>query len=378
MSRATKALGRLGAGAFGIGELFGILRQMSFDELREEASVPPRILLLGTEPLDLLPLRDALGGQGAPSLIEIAPFASPPARLEHFDAIVLVNATPGERAQPALKRLVTDPARSPRVLTAQFPPPLGGDSSPLAGPSLEALDDLRRRILTRLPHRQLALGRWLPGFRREAATATINATARANAEFALLSNLPAVIPLVGGLMAAGADTLVLTKNQVMMIYKLAAIHDRDLSQPLRVYAEMAPVVGAGLLWRTVAREAASFVPFAGGTIPKVMIAYAGTAVAGQAATYYYEYGKKPTSEQLLRFSRRAYELARNMKLPLRDEKSNAIDARFREREDGAEGNTADGRVDDRQTPSNTSRHTATNGADGNVTSDRTTGPRPQP
>lgn len=331
MARASKALRRISAGAFGMGELLGILRQMSFDELHDEARVPPRLLLLGSEPLDLVPLRDALGGTGAAGMLDTASFTDIPERLDPYDAIVCVNATPADRARPALKRLLTDASLAPRVLTVQFPPPPPGGTNPLTQPSTAALDDLRRRLLTRLPHRQLALGRWLPGFRREATIATINSTARANAEFALLANLPALIPLVGGLISAGADTLVLTKNQLMMLYKLAAIHNRDLSQPWRLYTEMVPVVGAGLLWRTLAREAASFVPFAGGTIPKVVIAYAGTAVAGQAASYYYEFGEKPSAEQLKRFSRRAYEIARGLKLPNRSETSDAIDVQFIER-----------------------------------------------
>lgn len=332
MVRGSKALRRIGAGAFSVGELFGVLRQMSFDELHDEARVPPRLLLLGTEPLDLVPLRDALGGTGAAGMIDTASFTHIPERLDSYDAIVCVNATPTERARPGLRRLLSDTSLATHVLTVQFPPPLRGAVDPLTQPGTEAVDDLRRRLLTRLPHRQLALGRWLPGFRREATVATVNSTARANAEFALLANLPALIPLVGGLISAGADTLVLTKNQLMMIYKLAAIHNRDLTQPWRLYTEMLPVVGAGLLWRTVAREAASFVPFAGGTIPKVVIAYAGTAVAGQAASYYYEHGEKPSAEQLKRFSRRAYEVARHLGLPTRSAAGDAIDVHFTERD----------------------------------------------
>lgn len=330
MARATKALRQIGAGAFGMGELFAILRQMSFDELHDEARVPPRFLLLGIEAVDLVPLRDALAGPGASGMLDTASFTAIPERLDRYDAIVCVNATPAERARPTLKRLLGDTSLAPRVLTVQFPPPLRGAANSLTQPSTEALNDLRRRILTRLPDRQLAIGRWLPGFRREAAVATINSTARANAEFALLANLPALIPLVGGLISAGADTLVLTKNQLMMIYKLAAIHNRDLSRPWRLYTEMLPVVGAGLLWRTVAREATSFVPFAGGTIPKVAIAYAGTAVAGQAASHYYEYGEKPTAEQLKRFSRRAYEIARGLREASKRGIEDAIDAEFTE------------------------------------------------
>ena len=49
----------------------------------------------------------------------------------------------------------------------------------------------------------------------------VEGTAKVNLEFAVASNLPAVIPIVGNLMGAAADLLVLTKNQVFMVYRLA-------------------------------------------------------------------------------------------------------------------------------------------------------------
>ena len=63
------------------------------------------------------------------------------------------------------------------------------------------------------------------------------------------------------IVSAGADLVVLTKNQVMMSYKLAAANDRDLEDHAGVLRELVPVVGAGFVWRTVAREATSFLPF---------------------------------------------------------------------------------------------------------------------
>jgi uncharacterized protein (DUF697 family) len=119
-----------------------------------------------------------------------------------------------------------------------------------------------------------------------------------NAQFAALSNIPALIPVVGGIFAAGADFLVLTKNQLMMMYRLAAIYDRDLDNRWRVYRELAPVVGAGFVWRTTARQIAAVLPFAVGAVPKVAIAYAGTYAIGQAARAYYEYGDRLDSDEL--------------------------------------------------------------------------------
>jgi uncharacterized protein (DUF697 family) len=164
-----------------------------------------------------------------------------------------------------------------------------------------------------------ALGRKFPMLELAAVREIVNDTAKANAQFALVSNVPAVIPVVGGIVAAGADFIVLTKNQVMMVFKIAAVHDRDLGSQLKIMREVAPVVGGGFLWRTVAREAASFLPLAAGTIPKVAIAYVGTVVMGRAADYFYRFGEKPTREHLKAFTEKAAESAARLQIGKQDE-----------------------------------------------------------
>jgi uncharacterized protein (DUF697 family) len=302
-------LSRLRTGVPVVGNLFSIVRQLSFDELRDEATLPPHLLLIGNDRPTLETLRGALVGESGGQFIDLALVGDTLPHLDTYDGIVLVNLSPGERNQPTIARLLNSDDTAGRTLTCQLPPTPG--QRDVAIPS-ELVEDLRGRIVSRLEHRQLALGRYLPAFRKQAASAVIAQTARANAEFALLSNIPALIPVVGGIMAVGADTLVLTKNQLMLIYKMAAIHGRDLGQPWRIYAEMLPIVGAGILWRTIARELAALIPFAAGTIPKVFVAYAGTAVAGQTANLYYLQGTQPTSEQLQGFYLRALEMARKL------------------------------------------------------------------
>lgn len=174
--------------------------------------------------------------------------------------------------------------------------------------------EVRFEILELLPDLAPAFGRAHPAWRKAAVNAIVDQTARANAQFALVSNIPAVIPLLGGLISASADLLVLTKNQVMMCYKIAAAHGENLDNHLAIVRELSPVVGAGFLWRTAAREAASFIPFAAGTIPKVAIAFAGTMTMGKAADFYYEHGSKPSRSQMESIRLQATELAE--KLPI--------------------------------------------------------------
>jgi uncharacterized protein (DUF697 family) len=238
-----------------------------------------------------------------------------------FATIVRAADEPVETAGRVDAAVVWDPQRSgaqSRVADA-----LRYESPPVpifafAGTGAEqtsALQQLREDIVKRTGERALAYGRALPAFRATAAKQIVDETSLANAQFSLVSNLPTVIPVVGSIAAAGADFIVLTKNQVMMLYKLAAIHGRNLHDQRAILQEVLPVVGAGLAWRTIAREAASLLPFAAGTIPKVAIAYVGTMAVGRAADFYYRTGMRPNREQMDQFRRQAVELMRHLDLP---------------------------------------------------------------
>lgn len=163
--------------------------------------------------------------------------------------------------------------------------------------------------LRAVPELRLALGRRLPAFRDEAATQVIQEASRVNAEFALLSSLPANIPLLS-IGAAGTDLAVLTKNQAMMLLKLAAIYGRSLDSKAQLLVEVAPVVGAAFLWRTLARTLVGLLPGAVAAAPKVLIAYAGTYLVGRAAQHYYRWGHRPSREALERYTQEALAHAR--------------------------------------------------------------------
>src|SRR5579883_22582 len=115
-------------------------------------------------------------------------------------------------------------------------------------------------ILRAIPHLCLPLGRNLPALRESAARQLIAEAARANAEFVVISSVPSIVPIVGTLASAGADVVVLTKNQIMLVLKLALLYQRSIDHRFQVLAEMLPVIGAAFFWRSAARLAVSFLP----------------------------------------------------------------------------------------------------------------------
>lgn len=281
-----------------------VLREMSFDEVRAEAETPPRLLVLAPDHGGARRLGLAMTGPEGELAVVGREINGALEDLGRFDAVVVHDPQRMGGAARARERFRVEGGPAP---VFDFPG---------YGPEDEgAIERLRSLLVTRLPDRAPAFGRAFPAFRSAAAKAVIDETAKANAQFALVSNVPAVVPIFGSLAAAGADFLVLTKNQVLMIFKLAAIHGRDLHDQWGIVQELVPVIGAGLFWRTIAREAASFVPLAAGTIPKVVIAYAGTLSAGRGAELYYRTNRKPSREKMHAYYRQALDVARKLPLP---------------------------------------------------------------
>jgi uncharacterized protein (DUF697 family) len=197
--------------------------------------------------------------------------------------------------------LLPVPRQATAAAASQFP-----DHPPELTAAVDARDAASTRarlvgpILKTVPHLRLALAHRYPSLRRVVADDLIRETSRSNAQFALMSSLPAMIPLVGTLAGSLADFLVLTKNQAMLVFKLAGIYGRNVDDRLGVLREIAPVVGGAFVWRNLARTAVGLFPPIVSAVPKTAIAYAGTYVVGEAARYYYEHGRKPPPELLRR------------------------------------------------------------------------------
>lgn len=272
-----------------ISDFFGIVRELSFSEIRHEAMIPPRILIVAEDLEAGNDWSDAIFGSSSHPFVEVINPADGSVDPLAYDAIISIG-----NLDPSIARDWADRFRRTneemRLIEID-------DASETDPPDVYGL---QRIICDLCRDRSVAFGRYLEQLRPAATAEVVADTSRVNAQFAALSNIPAIIPVVGTLVAAGADFLVLTKNQMMMMYRLAAIYDRDLDDRWRIYSELAPIVGAGFLWRTTARQAAAILPFALGAVPKVAIAYAGTFAIGQAARAYYEHGAELSTEDLKR------------------------------------------------------------------------------
>lgn len=260
-----------------------ILRELSLDELKEEAERPPRILVLAPDLDSADALAETLTGEVRSPYVTALRLDTPVDRLDVYDAAIVFDPD----ARRETRKLIEDLGRrNDRALIITWM-----SMDPTEHLAAQAV---RVRMMNHLPERVMSLGRHLPAFVAPAVKAVIDDTSAANAQFALIANVPSVIPLFGTLATVSADLLVLTKNQLLLTYKIAAIHGRDLNDKTKIAREMAPVAGAGFFWRTVAREASTLLPMASGTVPKVAIAYSGTMAIGRAADYYYRFGEKPS------------------------------------------------------------------------------------
>jgi uncharacterized protein (DUF697 family) len=279
-----------------ISDFVGIVKELSFSDIRHEAMIPPRMLIVSDDPQVGNDWRDAIFGHQAHPFVEMADMTGSDVDPLAYDAIISIGPL-----DPVLARDWANRFRR----TSEEMRLVEIDDSPGADPP--DVYQVQRIICDLCRDRVVAIGRYLENLRPAATAEIVSDTSRVNAQFAALSNIPAIVPVVGNLVAASADFLVLTKNQMMMMYRLAAIYDRDLDDRWRVYSELAPIVGAGFLWRTTARQAAALLPVALGAVPKVAIAYGGTFAIGQAARAYYEHGIELSSEDLQRLYKQGVE-----------------------------------------------------------------------
>ncbi len=283
-SEVKTSIGVLGAIAT-TKRMVDVVREISFDDVRDEAMRPPSLLVLAETTEEAERIARLLTGNPDLNGVTVGTLETEVWNRANYDAIVVNDPAMSAKSQQYVQASTSSDTWEPAIAISHLPFDRG-----------EA-EVVRQRLAGELDDRVVSFARFFPAFRGIAMTAIVNSTSTANAQFAFVANIPSLLPVVGGLLSAGADTIVLTKNQLMMVYKIAAASGRALDDQHAILREMIPVVGQGFLWRTVAREATTLLPLAAGTVPKVAIAFTGTYALGRAAEVYYRFGKKPTKAQ---------------------------------------------------------------------------------
>lgn len=173
-----------------------------------------------------------------------------------------------------------------------------------------------KRIVSDLPGLAIALARRFPIFREPAIEYLIKEASRVNGQIAMLSAIPGVIPVASMFLppAAVADIVLLTKNQILLLLKIAAAlglsyHTRDRLK------EIVPVVAGAMGWRSLAREFVGIVPGGVGVLVKGAIAYAGTYVVGKSAYWFWTTGEHLSRKQKEKLYRQMLEEATRMLTP---------------------------------------------------------------
>jgi uncharacterized protein (DUF697 family) len=193
--------------------------------------------------------------------------------------VVVVGAT--EKAAAIVRR-----GESQRIVTA-------------ADLNASALDAVGTAVLTAVqPELRLGLGRQLPGLRTLLFTNLIDETARANASYSFTTGIAEIIPVLNIALNIG-DVVVLTKNQLIMSYKIALVAGKS-GTPRHLMGEIFGVLGGGLLFRQIARQLIGLIPVVG-VVPKVAVAYGGTWAIGRAVVLWATVGQALTVDSVRAF-----------------------------------------------------------------------------
>jgi uncharacterized protein (DUF697 family) len=277
-----------------------ILKSVSVTEIAREANRPVSLAVVGP-PERRAEALQALFGEDMPGRLADTARALPESPfVQGYDAMTAEAKFP---RQPGIYDIVID---------------VGGDrtDAPEGTPiytisELGGWESTLERILDDKPGLILPLARNFPVFRRRVSQLLIAQTAGVNAQFALITGVAEQIPLLGAIglpTTSISDIIVLTKNQIMLVLRLAAAYGLEVDYKSRS-KELIPILGNAFGWRAIARELVGAVPVIG-FLPRAMIAYAGTVTVGRAAQLYYETGEQVTAAHARKLYRDAYEASR--------------------------------------------------------------------
>lgn len=252
--------------------IFGLVK-----ELRAAAIDPGPLVVTGAPSLAEV-LRKELSRQGGAAYVREGPVE---------DAAVLVYvlaAAPTDEDERVLalahrKRVPIVCVLAAPDLADRIPYVLATDIVRVPAGSGFPVDEIAQAIARRLGEEATSLAARVPVLRRPLAEALVEHFSRR----AALIGVAVFVP--------GADFPVLTLYQLRMVLRIGAAYGVEVDAE-RV-PEVLAVIGGGLAFRAVARQALAVVPI-GGWIVKGAVAYGGTKALGEAAIRYFEARAAPS------------------------------------------------------------------------------------
>ena len=281
-------------------DMWRVLKEADLSKVRREAERPFQVLLVAEEVGDAERLGVLLSGSSTtrhPWLLPVDSAHAPRAASSGtLDLAVALSPTPDPSS--ALGSAL-DALREAKVPVVMLVVGSGSSIAGVAWPgeaaravvaALEpsAVPAVAQALLAAAsPGMRLALARHLVPLRDPLFTELIEETAKTNAMYALTTGLAEVVPVLDVPLNV-ADIVVLTKNQLMMSYRIALASGKQ-GTPRELIGEVLGVIGGGFLFRQGARQLVGLIPVAG-IVPKVAVAYAGTLAIGKAVVAWAAYG----------------------------------------------------------------------------------------
>jgi uncharacterized protein (DUF697 family) len=307
-------------GRLALRNLWRVLRETDLEAIRRGAESRFEVLVAGDDEADADQLASLIGDTGDaeavpaessrrhPWLVVTNPSAPTPAvGRDRFNLAVLVSRSAelssslgsirddqAARGVPIVVVVIGASAKTAAIVRR-------GESERVTVPDLgaPALEAVGKALLTVTPPAlRLGLGRQFPALRTLIFVGLIDETARANASYAFASGIAEIIPVVNIPMNIG-DVVILTKNQLVMSYKIALVAGNS-GTPRNLIGEILGVLGGGLLFRQIARQLIGLIPVVG-VAPKVAVAYGGTWAIGKAVVLWATAGQALTRESVGQF-----------------------------------------------------------------------------
>lgn len=312
-----------------LGSVWRIVSQVDIEEIKKSAEQPFHLLVVAARQEDAEMMARRLSDETASYAHPWITAATPPVKpvtsgQDGVDLALLVSesvqlSNPMQEANtiltqaqvPTLILIAGQAAEQPDALLSHR-----GEGKRIATPILDA-DAVEKTVAEAIlslagTNLRLALARRLPPLRPAAFQSLIQETALANATYSFSTGLAEIVPVLDIPLNVG-DMIVLTKNQLVMAYKIALMAGKQ-GAPQQLLGEIMSVLGSGFLFRQLARQLVGLIPV-WGIAPKVAIAYAGTWTIGQAVVLWSVEGQQITPDLLRQFYTEA--LARGQKVASR-------------------------------------------------------------